>query len=231
DTVVVLSNWEYRLRPLLLTVIGVVIAWQAQRRSRPTLAVFGLILGWTQLCRWLTGSDGPLTPYRFAYRDVDAVMLVLIAFVTSWLVSMRQLTNERMLRLLAVTVLLGALNQTDFLDNPFSPLFGFAGVAFLAFAVVWNILTAGNGFANNHTPGLPRESRLLMYLGYVLLTVSVSHWYFVSHNIGQQDTQNTINTFGFLTVGLPLAYLAIVELGEPLLRSDDDEPAPIQAAV
>jgi hypothetical protein len=221
-----LSGWEFRVRPLLLVVVGAGIVWAGRRRGKPTLAAFGLILAWTQLCRWLTGADGPLTAWRFTYSDVDQIGLAGLTLVALVYLARRRLTSARALRLLAIIVLMALLNQTAFLDNPFSPLFSFAGVAFLAFGIVWNVLTAGQGFANGNTPGLPRESRLLLYLGYVLLSVSISHWYLVSHNITMQDRQNVVNTLGFLTIGLPLAYLVVVELGEPLLRDEPLEARP-----
>jgi hypothetical protein len=217
-----LSDLELRVRPFILIGAGLLLTWLGTRRGSPSLRTFGLIVAWTQLCTWLTGAYGPLTSLRFTYADVDALALVALTAISIVLLATRRLTEGRALRLLAIVVLMALLNQTDFLDNPFSPLFGFAGVAFLAFGIVWNILTAGNGFANADTPGLPRESRLLLYLGYVLLSVSISHWYLISHNIDMQNRQSTVNSLGFLTIGLPLAYLAIVELGEPLLRDGDE---------
>jgi hypothetical protein len=91
---------------------------------------------------------------------------------------------------------------------------------FLVFGIVWNILTAGGQFVNQSSPGLPRDSRLLLYVGYVLLSVSVAHWYLVSHNIVVQIVQGDINVLGFLVLGLPLAYLTLVEGGERLLGAD-----------
>jgi hypothetical protein len=215
-----LSELEPQYRPLLLAFVGLLIAWIAQRRRAASLAAYGLILAWSQALTWLTRARRPLAAFQYTYADIDAVGLVaLTALALAWLLRGR-LTGARALRLLGLALLMALLNQTGFLDNPFSPLFGFAGVIFLVFGIVWNILTAGGQFVNQSSPGLPRDSRLLLYVGYVLLSVSVAHWYLVSHNIVVQIVQGDINVLGFLVLGLPLAYLTLVEGGERLLGAD-----------
>ena len=54
--------------------------------------------------------------------------------------------------LLVVTVLSALLNETDFLRNPFSPLFRLAGISFLAFGILWGVLTAGGRYTNAEMP-------------------------------------------------------------------------------
>ena len=108
--------------------------------------------------------------YRYEQVDILATLLLTV-LALFWLIR-RTLSPERTIRLLVIALLLALLNQTDFLDNPFSPLFSFAGVAFLIFGIIWNILMAGS-FANLSSPGLPRESRLLLYIGYVLISVAI----------------------------------------------------------
>jgi hypothetical protein len=216
------SELEYQHRPLLLACAGLLIAWVARQRA-PTLAAYAMILACSQTLAWLTRTGRPLAALQYAYADVDTLgLLALTALALIWLLR-RRLTGERALRLLGLALLMALLNQTAFLDNPFSPLFGFAGVFFLVFGIVWSILTAGGPFVNQSSPGLPRDSRLLLYIGYVLLSVSVAHWYLVSHNIAMQAIQGTLNTAGFLVLGLPLAYLALVEGGERLLRHGEGE--------
>ncbi len=180
-----------------------------------------MILAWSQALAWLTRAGRPLAALQYTYADVDMVgLLALTTLALAWLLR-RRLTGERALRLLGLALLMALLNQTAFLDNPFSPLFGIAGVFFLVFGIAWSILTAGGKFVNQSSPGLPRDSRLLLYIGYVLLSVSVAHWYLVSHNIAVQIVQSDINVAGFLVLGLPLAYLTLVEGGERLLREEE----------
>jgi hypothetical protein len=212
------SDLVQQYRALGVAFVGVILAIVAYQRNRKTVAAFGMVLAWSALLSWLTRDDQLLAAWQFSYSDVDAILLLLICAVTLFWLVRRQLTADRTIRLLALSILLALLNQTDFLDNPFSPLFAFAGIFFLVFGIVWNILTAAGNFVNQDTPRLSRDSRVLLYLGYVLLSVSVTHWYLVSHNLLMQSNQTIMNELGFTIVGLPLAYLMLVERGRPLVE-------------
>ena len=166
----------------------------------------------------MTSAERPLYALRYTYAEVDTIMLLVFTGLTLLWLARRRFTGSLALRLLALALLMAVLNQTAFLDNPFSPLFGFAGVFFLVFGIMWSVLTAGGQFANTNSPGFPRASRLLLYIGYVLLSVSVAHWYLVSHNIDLQIVQSNYNFAGFRTFGLPLAFLALVEGGRRLVE-------------
>lgn len=217
------SELLVQLRPLLIAGACLGVAAVAARRGHASAAAYALILAWHQALAWLTAAGRPLQGLRYAYAEVDRLVTLGLAGLALYWLARRQLSAERAVRLLGLAMLMALVNQTDFLDNPFSPLFGFAGVFFLVFGIVWNILGAG-GFANQETPGMPRASRLMLYLGYVLISVGVAHWYLVSHNLVQQAAQAAFTTNGFLIFGLPLAYLALVERGAPLL-AEADEPA------
>jgi hypothetical protein len=220
QSVSTLSEQETRYRALTLTTAGLLIAWVAARRNNNTVVTYGLILALHQGLAWMTSAGRPLYALRYTYAEVDTIVLLVFAgLALFWLVRHR-LTGPRALRLLGLALLMAVLNQTAFLDNPFSPLFGFAGVFFLVFGILWSILTAGGQFANTSSPGFPRASRLLLYIGYVLLSVSAAHWYLVSHNIDLQIVQSDFNFAGFRTFGLPLAFLALVEGGQRLVEEE-----------
>lgn len=217
----VLSNQIAAIQPLDLALCAVVLAIVGWRRGWYSFTSFCIIVAWTMLVSWLTADARPLGALHFNYAHVDALALPgLLALTVYWLARGR-LSDDRALRLLALAIVMALLNQPAFLDNPFSPLFGFAGVAFLVFGVVWNILTAGGSFVNRDTPGLSGSGRLLLYFGYVLVSVAVIHWYVASHNIAMQLTQSRINESGFLKIGLPLIYLALVERGVWLVPGED----------
>lgn len=215
--VVMISNLEPKFRPWIFVMLGLGLYLLGRRRQNPSLAAFGLVIAWFHCLRGLMMTDRVLESLSYRYEQVDILATLLLTVLALFWLIRRRLSPERTIRLLVIALLLALLNQTDFLDNPFSPLFSFAGVAFLIFGIIWNILMAGS-FANLSSPGLPRESRLLLYIGYVLISVAITHWYLVSHNIGKQLTTSTINELGFLSIGLPLAYLAIAEGGKTLVR-------------
>jgi hypothetical protein len=105
--------------------------------------------------------------------------------------------------LLTITFL---LRQTNFISSPFSPLFGFAGVGFIAFGVLWDALTSGS-WANTSTPGLSRTTRIFLYLGYVILTVTVINWALTTHDLSSLSnlTGNTA-LVGLDRFGRPMLY-------------------------
>ena len=107
--------------------------------------------------------------------------------------------------LLALILLL--LRQTDFIENPFSPFFGFAGIGFVAFGLAWDALTAGS-WANTGTPFLPRAGRIFLYIGYVLLTVTLVNWARTTHNLDFIDQfSGATALLGLNAFGKPLLYL------------------------
>lgn len=207
-----LSNQEPAFRPALLALIAAGVALIAWKRQRYSIAGYALILAWERLLAWLSAPQRPLAALAFDQSEVALWLVLGMAVLALAWWRRGTLTMRRAVYLLLVVLLLTLLDQTDFLDNPFSPLFAFAGVFFLVFSIFWSVLTAGT-FANQETPRLPRPARLLLYIGYALLSVVVAQWFLVIHDVPRSVAQATFNLNGFLIFGLPLAYLLIIEQG------------------
>lgn len=168
---------------LLLEGLAVVaVVWLA-RRGRDILALYLGLFGATSLWLEVTNPGRPLA--RLTWRGlgpVDFWWVLLFAVVgLIWFLRGR-LTPERAGRLLFLLLITALLRQTDFIENPFSPFLAFTGIGFIAFGVVWDALTAGS-WANVSTPGLPRASRIFLYLGYILLTVTIINWALATHDL------------------------------------------------
>lgn len=227
----VLNTLETVSRPLLalsaffreytyigLATAGVGIAFFAARAKRFTVAAFGMILAWTQFVWWFMENGRPLQDWRYHYQDLDEWLVLALTVVTLYLLARKQLTQTRALALLGLAFFGWVLNFTDFLDNPLSLFFGFAGIFFTAFGILWNVVTAGGRFANFDSPTFPRLSRIVLYLGYVLLTVNVTHWFTVTHNVEEQVFNTDLTLVGLRIFGLTAAYLVFVEGGRALTR-------------
>ncbi len=78
-------------------------------------------------------------------------------------------------------------------------------------------------FVNRPTPGLSRESRALLYVGYALLGVTANQWYTASNNVAMQVTQNDLTILAFHVLGMPLAYTVLIEGGRTLFPEDAAE--------
>ena len=131
--------------------------------------------------------------------------LIVAGVALLWLARGR-LTRRRAGHLLFVTIILILLGQTDFISNRFSPFFGFAGIAFLAFGLVWDALTIG-AWANVDSRALPRTSRIFLYLGYTLLTVAVVNWAVASHDLAAVGRlTGDVGVVGLDRFGRPMLY-------------------------
>ena len=193
---------------LLVNAAALVGAVVLARRGRRSLALYLGIFGVMHLWYEATNPGRPLS--SLAWRGAepeDFWWTVLFSGVALlWLVRGR-LTAERATVLLGLVTMTWLLRQTALLDDPYSPLFfGYSGIGFLAFGILWDVLTAGS-WANEGTEGLPRVSRVLMYVGYMLLTVTVVNWALTSHDLGTvgQFTGDTAMV-GLERFGKPLLY-------------------------
>lgn len=214
-TIVISANLRF-----LMIVAGIVVAVLAVRRSRPTLASFGALMAWGQLVSWLAGLSGPLAPLKLDYAQLDLLLLAALAGLTAWWERRGELTTSRATGLIGLLVLGWVLHQTDFLDNPFAPILGGSALALLVVGVLWSMLTAGGRFANTESPGFPRSSRILLYLGYVMLALSMAVWHTLSHNFEDLLRPSQASEQGFTVFGLALFYLILVQAGAPRPEGD-----------
>lgn len=217
--VISLSDFYSTYALLVVALVCVGISCVARRRGQPpAVALFSALLAWSMVVRWLTRIDGPLAILHFSYAHLDALLIVVLIVATVWLLMQGEMTQDRAVRLLGITILTALLHQTGFLDNPFSPLFSAGGVLLLVIGIIWSVLTAGGRFLNADSAGFPRMSRALMYFGYIMLSLSVAHWFVVSHAVQQQAAQGDNTMLGFLLYGLTLAMWLLAQRGRPLLE-------------
>jgi hypothetical protein len=184
----------------------VAAGWLARRgRSAPAiyLAIFGALKLWSQLVR----PDGLLGVLDWrGHAPVEIWWTVVLAACTVRWLAGGTLNRDRCSHLLVLLLILTLMRQRDFIENPFTPFFGFAGVGFVAFALVWDLATRG-AWVNKGTQVLPREVRLFIYLGYMLLTAAVLNWAVTTHDLATVTTlTGGAALMGFDNIGKPLLY-------------------------
>ena len=154
------------------------------RRGQQAGALYLAILGLLDLKGRLSADGWPLEILSAAGpgNRTDVWWVLLFAGLALYWLTRRELTPQRASALAFVTLITLLLRQTDFISNRFSPFFGSGGLGFIAFGIVWDALTIGS-WANEGSRGLPRVSRIFLYLGYVLMTVTVINWAVASHDL------------------------------------------------
>jgi hypothetical protein len=184
---------------------------RADHPASRTLALYLGIFGLASLWMHVT-SPGNLLRGLFwqGAQPLDFWWTLLVCVTAiAWLVQ-RRLTPARAAQLFFALLIVFLLRQTNFIESPFSPLFGFAGVGFLVFGLCWDTLTRG-AWVNDASPGFPRAGRLFLYVGYTLLTVTLVTWALGTHDL---ESLNSLTggaaDAGFGTFGRPLLYAAVL---------------------
>jgi hypothetical protein len=214
---------------LLISFGSLVAAIFFWRRGKHASALYLAVFGALSIWRELTKPGAPLGMLGMSTGNTELVdfwwMAALTVIALLWL-ARRQLTPERGARLLLLILITALLRQTSFIESPFSPFLAFAGIGFIAFGIVWDVATKGF-WTNRSTPGLPRISRLFLYLGYMLLTVTMINWALTSHNLESlaQFTGNVTDA-GFGRFGKPFLYAIIAVM---LALPASSKPLDVQA--
>lgn len=155
---------------------GVLVTVALLRFARRGQAGPALVLGGAGVMVMALGGLRLLTGYRWAFwLDPDAVVSVVtlgVLLVTVWLLARQTLTPDRALGLAAVLILAVVLSVRSVVADPFATLLGYTGVGFVLFGLVWDLLT-GSDWANTDGRQLRRPVRVLLAVGYPLLTVTV----------------------------------------------------------
>ena len=221
------ANWQ-----TLLGVVAVVAALLFARRGRRVLALYLGIVGANAFWIQFTNPGMPLSFFGWSgLEPVDFWWVVFFCAVAVIWVVRGRMTEDRAKRLLLLVLITALMRQTGFIEDPFSPVLGFTGIGLIALGLIWDALTIGF-WANHDSPGMPRVSRILLYLGYVLFSIAVLNWSVATHDIAQVDFftgQAALGGFGLF--GKPLIYaIFAVTLAESAMDGEDTTPDQQQAA-
>lgn len=197
--------------------IGVIVAAELLlRRGRTIPALYLSVIGGVGLWYLLTAPDawlGTVSWGDFAYVNHLWTLLALLVGA-AWLANGR-LTRSRQRAVLVVLLITALLAPAEAVGDPFSPFFASAGIAFVAFGIVWDFATSGS-WANEGSTHLPRTSRVFLYLGYVLFSVTIIAWAFTTHDLSAMGrlTGDAAGQ-GFAVLGKPLLYVTFLLLLAP----------------
>ncbi len=196
---------------VLVNIGALILAARLARRGQVALPLYLGVFGMLHLYYKIT-NPGALLGALFWNnpQPVDSWWVALLSLLGVYLLLSKKLTRQKAGELFFLLLITFLLRQTNFISSPLSPVFGFAGVGFIAFGVVWDALTSGS-WANTSTPGLSRTTRIFLYLGYVILTVTVINWALSTHDLTSLN-QLTGNTalIGLERFGRPMLYAIFI---------------------
>jgi hypothetical protein len=209
-----LSTWVADRQALWSDLLGpaflALACWLVARgRRSPALFVggVGLLASWLEL----TAPDGWLSAWESTRPRVIVMwVLVLLATAAAWALSQR-LSRHRARGLLLSFGLAVLLGQQGFLEDPLGVL-GFLGLVLIALGFVADAAAYGS-WANRDSPGLPRVSRVLLYVGYVLFAVALVNWALVTHDLADVQLYTGQGALsGFAALGQPLIFLVFLSV-------------------
>jgi hypothetical protein len=217
-----LQTWNEVLISTFVAVVSLALWAHARwrRRSLPPASGYGLLFSLWLVWWVFTRSGRALDVLNFNYLDLTALTTVALLLALALAAGLRQLNASALLWLSAAALLLWVLEFQDFLNDPLSPITALLGAqaALLSVSVFLNVMGAGGRFSlNSDSGGFPRFSRSLLYFGYALLTITILNWLAVTHDIGGMRHNDLITQNGFIAIGLPLAFWALLMNSELVL--------------
>ncbi len=196
--------WTDILGPAFLA-IGVWLAMRGRRSPGLFVGGVGIFATWLQL----TDPTGWLHTLFSSRSQVTAVwVLALVATGARW-TAQHTLSRHRIRGLFLAFGLALLLGQQGFLEDPLGVL-GFLGIALIAMGFVADAAAYGD-WANQDSPRLPRISRVLLYVGYVLFAVALVNWSLVTHDLASVQVYTGNGALaGFAALGQPLIFLVFL---------------------
>jgi hypothetical protein len=192
---------------LIVNAGALLLAFWLARRGQVILPLYLGLFGIHHIYTALTNPGALLQVLTWnGPLPEDFLWVVVILLAAVLLLARRRLTPAHAGQLFYLLFITFLLRQTNFISSLFSPIFGFAGVGFIAFGVLWDSLTSGS-WANTDTPGLPRTSRIFLYLGYAILTITIVNWAVSTHNLASvSQLTGSVSLTGLDRFGRPMVY-------------------------
>jgi len=143
------------------------------------------------------------SPLTITAEHLDVVLVVGVALFLASSVSQRRLTSSQVASAAGLLVLSGVASQNAFAAGPLATLLPLGGLSLLLFGLFWGVFT-GAGDANESSPEFPSESRLMLFAGYQLLTVSIVLWAVLTRDTTLTDQLTSSTELGVRTLGVGL---------------------------
>jgi hypothetical protein len=211
---------------MFLLLLGLWLVLRGRTAGRRELGLGLFLLGAWNSPFYVLAAFG----IRFQYSNplLDIVLTLGIAAVL--LVRWRHIDRFEAVALAVLTVFSWlAFTRGDFISAIVSGPLAFLGLtsaAVVVFGIAYTLL-ADSAVTSTSTRQFPRDSRLLLFLGFLLLSTTVLAWIEITHPVS--NLQFTVSANGFSDIGIPLAAWLVIR--RPMTRREAAEAAlPAEAA-
>ena len=183
---------------VFLAIAGVVLRRRGQGRAAALAWIDAILIAsyalsaTTPSAMWWPWSLG-------AMADVGLIALTLLAGA----VALRRRASSLLVPLVITLALIALLRRADALSAPVTLIVGGSATAVLVVGLAWGFLTDGAS-AHRHTPGLPRDGRLLLLLGNFIFTAAVVAWAAIGLQSQPYDDLQAAANVGVQTLGTGL---------------------------
>jgi hypothetical protein len=148
--------------------------------------------------------------FSFPLADIVITLAVAALLAVRW----RRTETSDALTLTAITVFAWlALSRGDWIALV-GGLFGLPAILVVVFGIVYSV-AGDSGFTRVSSKRMPQGSRVLIFVGYLVLSVTTLHWVEVTH---AENFSGPFSYLGFYYLGIPWAAWL---LGRRLIDLDD----------
>ena len=210
---------------VVLLGVGAWLMLRGRRGARRELGLGLFLMGAWNAPFYVLAVFGVRFQFSTPLLDIAITLGILVVLLVRW----RHVDRFEGVALMVVTVFTWlAFTRGDFISVVVNGPLGFLGLssAAVVFGIVYTLL-ADSAMASGSSRQLPRESRLLLYLGFLVLSTAVLAWVEITHPASNLPA--TVSANAFSDIGIPLAAWLIIR--RPLTRREAVEAAlPTEAA-
>lgn len=211
-----LLNWGQPIAAVAALFVGLLLLRRGTaggRTRQPMARELGsglVVMGVWLLPEFILNATEWNPGFSFPLADILVTATVAAVLVLRW----RRTETSDAATLAAITVFAWlALSRGDWIAV-LGALFGLPGILVVVFGIVYSI--AGDaGFTRTSSRRMPPGARVLMFVGYLVLSVTILHWVEVTHSGSFSDA---FSASGFYYLGIPWAAWL---LGRRLIDLDD----------
>ncbi|MFL5799805.1 MAG: hypothetical protein ACJ77A_17995 [Actinomycetota bacterium] len=211
---------------VVLLLLGVWLVLRGRTSARRELGLGLFLLGAWNSPFYVLAAFGIRFQYSNPLLDIVVTTGIAVVLLARW----RHIDRFEAVALAVLTVFSWvAFTRGDFISAIVSGPLAFLGLtsaAVVVFGIVYTLL-ADSAVTSASTRQFPRESRLLLFLGFLVLSTTVLAWIEITHPVS--NLQFTVSANGFSDIGIPFAAWLIIR--RPVTRREAAETAlPSEAA-